>query len=72
MGRALKPGDRVRLTLGGPVFRVSHVTRRAAVLTPEAARIPVEHYGRRFTVPLAGLQVSPRFVPAEFVDRTAG
>jgi hypothetical protein len=67
--RSLRPGDRLRLVLGGPVFRVARVTGQAVSLTPEVARISVEHYGRRFSVAVEGLDVSTRFVPAELLDR---
>jgi hypothetical protein len=65
----LKPGDRIRLTLGGPVFRVARVTRGKVCLTPEIARLSVDHYGCRFSVPAASLEVSARFAPVEFVDK---
>jgi hypothetical protein len=67
--RCLKPGDRIRLVLGGPVFRVARVTRGAVSLTPEVSRIQVENYGRRFSVTAAGMDVSTRFVPAELLER---
>jgi hypothetical protein len=67
---ALQPGDRVRLVLGGPVFRVARVTGEAISLTPEVARIAVQHYGRRFSVLAGGMDVAARFVPAELLERT--
>jgi hypothetical protein len=63
----LRPGDRLRLVLGGPVFRVARVTAEAVRLTPEVTRIAVEHYGRRFSVTAGAVEVSPRFVPAELL-----
>jgi hypothetical protein len=69
--RALAPGDRVRLVLGGPVFRVVRVTPEAVSLTPEARRIAVDHYGRRFSVTAGGVDVSPLFAPAERVEGAA-
>jgi hypothetical protein len=69
VARTLQPGDRVRLVLGGPVFRVARVTGEAISLTPEVARIAVEHYGRRFSVVAGGVDVAARFVPAELLER---
>jgi hypothetical protein len=69
--RALAPGDRVRLVLGGPVFRVVRVTPQAVSLRPEARRIAVDHYGRRFSVAAGGVDVSPLFAPAERVEGAA-
>ena len=69
VARTLQPGDRVRLVLGGPVFKVARVTGEAVSLTPEVARIAVEHYGRRFSVVAGGVDVAARFVPAELLDR---
>ena len=69
MSRSLAPGDRLRLVLGGPVFRVARVTPEAVSLTPEVARIAVEHYGRRFSVTAGDVDVSARFVPAELLER---
>jgi hypothetical protein len=69
--RRLKLGDRIRLTLGGPVFHVARVTRHKVCLEPEVASVSVEHYGRRFLVPLAGLEVSGRFAPVELLDTVA-
>ena len=66
---ALAPGDRVRLVLGGPVFRVARVTRETVRLTPEVSRIEVESYGRRFSVTAEGMDVSARFAPAERLER---
>ena len=66
--RALSPGDRVRLVLGGPVFRVARVTADVVSLTPEAKRIAVDHYGRRFSVTAGGVDVSPLFAPAELLE----
>ena len=68
MARPLAPGDRVRLVLGGPVFRVARVTTDAVRLLPEAKRIAVDHYGRRFSVTAGGLDVSPLFAPAELLE----
>ena len=68
MPRSLKPGDRIRLVLGGPVFRVARVTHQAVSLTPEVSRIQVENYGRRFSVTAEGMDVSIRFVPAELLE----
>jgi hypothetical protein len=67
--RALAPGDRVRLVLGGPVFRVARVTTGIVRLTPEVARIEVESYGRRFSVTAEGMDVSTLFAPAELLER---
>jgi hypothetical protein len=69
VSRALAPGDRVRLVLGGPVYRVARVTEEAVSLTPEVARVAVEHYGRRFSVTAGPVDVSPRFAPAERLER---
>jgi hypothetical protein len=68
--RPLAPGDRVRLVLGGPVFRVERVTADAVSLRPEAKRIAVDHYGRRFSVTAGAVDVSPRFAPAELLETT--
>jgi hypothetical protein len=68
VARPLAPGDRVRLVLGGPVFRVERVTSEAVRLLPEAKRIAVDHYGRRFSVAAGGVDVSPLFAPAEVVE----
>jgi hypothetical protein len=65
MERALTPGDRVRLVLGGPVYRVARVTADTVSLAPEVSRIAVEHYGRRFSVTAGVVEVPPMFVPAE-------
>ena len=70
--RSLRTGDRIRLVLGGPVFRVARVTPEAVSLTPEVARIEVESYGRRFSVTAEGLAVSTCFVPAEMLERAKG
>jgi hypothetical protein len=72
MAPALAPGDRVRLVLGGPVYRVARVTRDAVSLTPEVTRVAVEHYGRRFSVTADAMEVSPRFAPAERLERAPG
>ena len=69
MPHSLKSGDRIRLVLGGPVFRVARVTPQAVSLTPEVSRIQVESYGRRFSVTAEGMDVSARFVPAEVLER---
>ena len=69
MGRSLALGDRVRFVLGGPVYRVARVTPQSVSLAPEVARVAVEHYGRRFSVTAGAVDVSPRFVPAELLDR---
>ena len=69
MPQRLTPGDRVRLVLGGPVFRVERVTPDAVSLTPEAKRIAVDHYGRRFSVTAGAVDVSPLFAPAELLER---
>ena len=69
VARTLQPGDRVRLVLGGPVFKVAHVSGETVRLTPEVARIAVEHYGRRFSVVAGGVDVAARFVPAELLER---
>ena len=69
---SLKTGDRIRLVLGGPVFRVARVTAEAVSLTPEVARIRVESYGRRFSVTAEGLAVSTCFVPAELLVEQGG
>jgi hypothetical protein len=53
------------------VFRVARVTPDAVRLLPEAKRIAVDHYGRRFSVTAGGLDVSPLFAPAELVERRA-
>jgi len=66
---SLRTGDRVRLVLGGPVFRVARVTGATVSLTPEVSRIAVEHYGRRFSVTAGGVDVSALFVPAEVLER---
>ena len=67
--RVLLPGDRVRLVLGGPVYRVERVTADGMRLTPETKRIAVDHYGRRFSVTAGAVDVSPLFAPAELVER---
>ena len=69
MGRSLALGDRIRIVLGGPVYRVARVTPESVSLKPEVARIAVEHYGRRFSVTAGPVDVSPRFVPAELLER---
>jgi hypothetical protein len=69
VGRSLALGDRLRLVLGGPVYRVARVTDEAVSLAPEVPRIAVEHYGRRFSVTAGDVDVSPRFVPAELLER---
>ncbi|HVR71967.1 MAG TPA: hypothetical protein VMT87_14080 [Vicinamibacteria bacterium] len=69
MSRSLAPGDRLRLVLGGPVFRVARVTPETVSLTPEVPRIAVRHYGRRFSVAAGNVDVSARFVPAELLER---
>ena len=71
MSGRLAQGDRVRLVLGGPVFRVVRVTPEAVSLAPEQERIAVEHYGRRFSVRAGAVDVSPAFAPAEVVERPA-
>jgi hypothetical protein len=69
LANALKPGDRIRLVLGGPVFRVARVSADAVSLTPEVSRIEVENYGRRFSVTAEGMDVSTGYVPAELLER---
>jgi hypothetical protein len=71
MAQGLIRGDRVRLVLGGPVFRVVRVTAEAVSLAPEQPRIAVEHYGRRFSVPAGEVEVSPAFAPAERLEARA-
>ena len=69
MPRSLRPGDRLRLVLGGPVFRVARVIGDTVSLAPEVSRVSVQHYGRRFSVTAGGVDVSARFVPAELLER---
>ena len=68
MPRALRLGDRVRLVLGGPIFRVARVVGDTVRLTPEVSQVSVRHYGRRFSVTAEGMDVSTRFVPAELLE----